>query len=42
VPLEFVDASAPDGSHEYRVIAINTVGLASPPSGPVSTAASSR
>lgn len=42
VPLEFVDTTAADAPHEYRVIAINTVGLASPPSGPVSAPAPAR
>jgi hypothetical protein len=33
VPLEFTDATAkPDAPHTYRVIAVNTVGLESPPS----------
>jgi hypothetical protein len=33
VPLEFKDATArPDAAHSYRVIAVNTVGLESPPS----------
>lgn len=42
VPQEFVDASAPDGAHEYRVIAINTTGLASTPSAPISTSTPGR
>jgi hypothetical protein len=33
VPLEFIDATArPGAAHSYRVIAVNTVGLESPPS----------
>ena len=33
VPLEFTDATAtPGAAHSYRVIAVNTVGLESPPS----------
>ncbi len=35
VPFEFTDATAtPAQKHRYRVIAVNTVGLASPPSEP--------
>ncbi len=33
VPMQYTDATAvPDSTHNYRVIAINTVGLQSPPS----------
>ena len=34
VPFRFTDATATPGvAHRYRVVAVNTVGLESPPSG---------